>query len=62
MTRGFPEKGGRHGDDGLKIGRGGLTPVTDFIDRSVKSKKPFFVWYAPFMPHTPHTPPERLYK
>ena len=62
MSRGFPEKGGRHGDDGLKIGRAGLTPVTDFIDRSVKSKKPFFVWYAPFMPHTPHTPPERLYK
>lgn len=62
MTRGFPEQGGRHGDDGLKIGRGGLTSVTDFIDRSVEAKKPFFVWYAPFMPHTPHTPPERLYK
>ena len=62
MTRGFPEKRGRHGDDGLKIGRDGLKPVTDFIDRSVEGKKPFFVWYAPFMPHTPHTPPERLYK
>lgn len=62
MTRGFPQKRGRHGDDGLKIGREGLKPVTDFIDRSVQSKKPFFVWYAPFLPHTPHTPPERLYK
>ena len=47
MTRGFPERGGRHGDDGLAIGREGLQSVTDFIDRSVADKKPFFVWYAP---------------
>jgi len=60
MTRGFPEKGGRHGDDGLTIGREGLGPVTDFIDRAVEDGKPFFVWYAPFMPHTPHNPPQRL--
>jgi uncharacterized sulfatase len=60
MTRGFPEPGGRHGDDGLKIGREGLGPVTDFIDHAVGEKKPFFVWYAPFLPHTPHTPPDRL--
>ena len=60
MTQGFPKPGGRHGDAGLKIGRGGIKPVTDFIDRSVKDEKPFFVWYAPFMPHTPHTPPARL--
>ena len=60
MTKGFPNKGGRHGDAGLKIGRDGLKPVTDFIDRSVADDKPFFVWYAPFMPHTPHTPPQRL--
>ena len=60
MTRGYPQKGGRHGDDGLKIGREGMTPVFDFIDKSVESKKPFFVWYAPFLPHTPHNPPERL--
>ncbi|MEM9589280.1 MAG: sulfatase-like hydrolase/transferase, partial [Planctomycetota bacterium] len=32
MTRGFPQRGGRHGDDGLDIGRKGLQPVTDFID------------------------------
>ncbi len=62
MTRGFPEKGGRHGDDGLKIGRKGLAPVTNFIDQAVADKKPFFVWYAPFLPHTPHNPPPRLFK
>ena len=62
MTRGYPNPGGRHGDDGLKIGRKGMEPVFDFIDRSVKQEKPFFVWYAPFLPHTPHNPPERLYK
>ncbi|MDE0935339.1 MAG: sulfatase [Mariniblastus sp.] len=60
MTRGFPEKGGRHGDDGLKIGREGLAAVTDFIDMSIEEKKPFFIWYAPFLPHTPHNPPKRL--
>lgn len=61
MTRGFPEPGGRHGDDGLKIGREGLKPVLDFIDLAATTKKPFFIWYAPMMPHTPHTPPERLF-
>ena len=60
MTRGFPEPGGRHGDDGLRIGRDGIAPVTDFIDHAVAKDKPFFVWYAPFMPHSPHTPPKRL--
>lgn len=60
MALGFPNKGGRHGDAGLSIGRQGMKPVTDFIDMAVEQEKPFFVWYAPFMPHTPHTPPERL--
>jgi arylsulfatase A-like enzyme len=60
MTRGFPERGGRHGDDGLKIGRDGMEPIADFIDSAVEKKKPFFLWYAPFLPHTPHTPPERI--
>lgn len=60
MTRGFPEKGGRHGDDGLKIGREGLKECFDFIDMAVSQKKPFYMWYAPFMPHSPHTPPDRL--
>ena len=62
MTRGFPKPGGRHGDDGLKIGREGMAPVFDFIDHAVTEKKPFFVWYAPFLPHTPHTPPDRLFQ
>ena len=60
MTRGFPQRGGRHGDDGLKIGRDGLKPIFDFIDSA--GNKPFFIWYAPFLPHTPHNPPERLLK
>lgn len=60
MTRGFPEAGGRHGDDGLKIGRQGLATITDFIDKTSAANKPFFVWYAPLMPHTPHTPPEHF--
>ena len=62
MTRGFPKPGGRHGDDGLRIGRDGMEPVFDFIDRSVADEKPFFVWYAPFLPHTPHNPPARLFE
>ena len=62
MTRGFPQPGGRHGDDGLKIGREGMQPVFDFVDMAVAEEKPFYVWYAPFMPHTPHTPPARLFK
>lgn len=62
MTRGFPEPGGRHGDDGLKIGREGLTPVRDFVEMAVDKEKPFYLWYAPFLPHTPHNPPERILK
>ncbi len=62
MTRGFPQPGGRHGDDGLKIGRDGMEPVFQFMDHAVAEKKPFFLWYAPFMPHTPHTPPDRLFQ
>ena len=60
MTRGFPREGGRHGDDGLTIGREGLSPVTAFIDTAVTAGKPFFIWYAPFLPHLPHDPPQRL--
>jgi uncharacterized sulfatase len=62
MTRGFPQKGGRHGDDGLKIGRTGLEPIEKFVDHAVTEKKPFFLWYGVFLPHTPHNPPERLLK
>ena len=31
MTRGFPQPGGRHGDDGLKIGRNGMKPIQDCL-------------------------------
>ncbi len=62
MTRGFPEPGGRHGDDGLTIGREGMEPVFEFIDHAVAEEKPFFLWYAPFLPHTPHNPPDRLFE
>ena len=58
MTHGDPLRGGRHGDVGLEIGRKGLNPIFDFIEK--ESDKPFFVWYAPFLPHTPHNPPKRL--
>jgi arylsulfatase A-like enzyme len=53
-------QGGRHGDKGLAIGRGGIKPITDFLDHATKENKPFLVWYAPFLPHTPHDPPPRL--
>lgn len=60
MTRGFPKRGGRHGDDGLRIGREGMKSIENFVDGAVEQKKPFFLWYAPFLPHSPHNPPERL--
>lgn len=60
MTHGDVARGGRHGDEGLKIGREGLQPIYDFMHRA--AGRPFFIWYAPFLPHTPHTPPERLLK
>ena len=60
MTHGDFRRGGRHGDEGLKIGREGLKPVTNFIDETVAADQPFFVWYAPFLPHTPHNPPQAL--
>jgi len=62
MTRGFPQPGGRHGDDGLKIGRDGMEPIFEFVETAVEAEKPFFLWYAPFLPHTPHNPPQRLLK
>lgn len=60
MTHGDPNRGGRHGDEGLKIGREGLQPIFDFIRRANEAGKPFFVWYAPMMPHAPHTPPQEI--
>jgi len=52
--------GGRHGDDGLAIGRKTMAPVFEFIDKHAAERRPFFVWYAPMMPHTPHNPPKKI--
>jgi uncharacterized sulfatase len=60
MTHGDPERGGRHGDFGLEIGRQGLDTINSYLNLAIKEKKPFFLWYAPFLPHQPHTPPQRL--
>lgn len=62
MTHGDRTRGGRHGDEGLKIGRDGMQPVFSFIDDALAKEKPFFVYYAPFLPHAPHNPPERILK
>ncbi len=53
-------KGERHGDDGLTIGREGMDSVFHFVEHAIHEKKPFYLWYAPFLPHTPHNPPIRL--
>lgn len=57
FTDGMTVKG-RHGDDGLVIGRQTMQPMVDFIEKD--RTKPFFLWYAPMLPHEPHDPPERL--
>jgi arylsulfatase A-like enzyme len=62
MTHGDITRGGRHGDEGLKIGRNGMDSVFNYIDYALEKEKPFFMWYAPMMPHTPHTPPDSLYQ
>ncbi|MSU23955.1 MAG: sulfatase [Opitutus sp.] len=51
-------KGDRHGGIGLEIGRQGLAPITQFIEKS--GTQPWLVWYAPMLPHAPHTPPADL--
>ncbi|MDQ8188666.1 sulfatase family protein [Roseibacillus persicicus] len=58
MTFGTPDKGGRHGDAGLDIGRKGIQPIKDFVQAS--GDQPWFVWYGVFLPHTPHNPPQEL--
>jgi len=60
MTHGDPERGGRHGDYGLEIGRKGMDTLNSYIDLALEKKKPFFMWYAPFLPHSPHNPPDSL--
>ena len=59
FTHGMTTKG-RHGEEGLVIGRKTMKPICDFIEDC--GKTPFFVWYAPMMPHLPHDPPERILK
>ena len=58
MTHGDPKRGGRHGDEGLRIGREGLEPIFQFVRDC--GNRPFFIWYAPFLPHEPHNPPKEL--
>ncbi len=60
MTAGDTLKGGRHGDEGLEIGRKTMQPIYDFTAAAKKEGKPFLLWYAPMMPHEPHNPPERF--
>src|SRR5688500_14941734 len=43
FTHGMTEKG-RHGDEGLDIGRYTMQPVFDFIVRNAVTMKPFIVW------------------
>jgi uncharacterized sulfatase len=56
FTEGMTTKG-RHGEEGLAIGRQTLQPIYDFVEKA--GDKPWFVWYAPMMPHTPHNPPAK---
>ncbi|MCS7238650.1 MAG: sulfatase-like hydrolase/transferase [Thermoguttaceae bacterium] len=58
MTHGDPKRGGRHGDEGLRIGREGLEPIFRFIREC--GERPFFIWYAPYLPHEPHNPPPAI--
>ncbi|MBS1811556.1 MAG: sulfatase [Acidobacteria bacterium] len=60
MSHGEKTRGGRHGDEGLDIGRKTMQPIYDFIGNARSQNKPFLVWYAPMLPHSPHTAPQRL--
>lgn len=60
FTQGMTNKEGRHGGDGLAIGRESMKPIYDFIEDATAKEKPFFVWYAPMLPHQPHNPPQKL--
>lgn len=57
FTDGMTMTEGRHGGDGLSIGRKTMQPIYDFIEKAQAGKKPFFIWHAPMMPHDPHNPP-----
>lgn len=57
FTEGMTTRG-RHGEEGLAIGRQTMAPIDDFLESH--RDKPFFLWYAPMLPHEPHNPPERF--
>lgn len=60
FTHGQTTNKDRHIAPKPQIGRDGMEPIYDFVDKF--QNDPFFVWYAPMMPHRPHNPPERLLK
>jgi uncharacterized sulfatase len=60
MSHGDKARGGRHGDEGLDIGRKTMKPVYDFIAKARQQQRPFLLWYAPMLPHFPHDAPQRL--
>jgi uncharacterized sulfatase len=60
MTHGDKARGGRHGDEGLTIGRKTMQPIYDFIGQAAGEQRPFLLWYAPMLPHSPHNAPQRL--
>jgi uncharacterized sulfatase len=60
FTHGQTTNKDRHIAPKPQIGRDGMEPIYDFIDKF--RSDPFFVWYAPMMPHRPHNPPERILK
>ena len=45
-----------NGDAGLVIGRETMQPIFRFMDEQA-GRKPFFVWYSPFLPHVPWDAP-----
>ena len=60
FTDGMTQHEGRHGGEGLVIGRETMQPIYDFIEKSRDAEQPFFIWHAPYLPHEPHNPPERI--
>ena len=57
FSEGMTQVEGRHGGEGLAIGRKTMKPIFNFIEKAQAEKKPFFIWHAPMMPHLPHDPP-----
>jgi arylsulfatase A-like enzyme len=56
FEEGIPDSAGENSWAGAAVlGRQGIRPVLDFIDRN--RDRPFFLWYAPMLPHLPHDAP-----